>query len=878
MDLRRSSANESGDKVSPSITSALVSAILEWMLMFMIFIDASFAYLVTRFARHHQLRVPCLLCSRLDHILGNERAGFYWGLICHEHKSKISSLGLCQLHNNLVDVHGICESCSSSFDSINKSSAETYRLPVGQLGAEPCHDVLAQGESSDEHNIGLSSTRKCTCCKEQWISRTCTRKFQRKSIDNEGTDHDAPSSINHTHIGDVVREITEKSSQLDQMQSKNADPLPHVEYSQIKDTSDTESEGPLSDSESVSAHIREVETSGQESVAKFVCAEPQNIILAHSPAPEKLIHPDPPIKSSPFESENPAYLHHNVESEAPLGLGLEEHNWQQAGNSRDVVVPSELIYFHPSPNSDGTHFVDSKQTNDATSTIELEKEVHVECRETSNLEIDSTCTDESWKPVKTECQANSRVGSNSIPLNEIQMDSKPNKTETSSQMAGSLDLGDAYRIVLGTRGRQLSGKLEQQRSITDRVSEDLKLLLSQISAARGLDLPSTDMSPKVSANAEDFKAVDASGPIGMQVFPRRISLERNESNLSLDGSTVSEIEGESEVDRLKRQVEHDKKILITLYKELEEERNASAIAANQAMAMITRLQEEKAAFHMEALQCVRMMEEQAEYDGEALQKANVLLAEKEKQIQHFQFELDIYKNGFGDVPSSNNFVKPSPESETDELKEQILEANCGYNYTTAFSDSDINKGDIVKRIDGATKMMDGDINTLQISLRQFEDEKQYISECLKILEEKLFIFNKSEVYSDMMSTEEALEASASDQPECVGISQENDGTEKNQLMSKDLSGYESSQHEKEESGKLRSGQYVSKDVELAALRHELSVINNRLEALEMEQNVIESSINALEKGSEGFEFIQDIAARLHELRSAHIIKRKDESI
>lgn len=876
MDLRRSSANESGHKVSPSITSALVSAILEWMLMFMIFVDASFAYLVTRFARHHQLRTPCLLCSRLDHVLGNERAGFYWGLICHEHKSKISSLGLCQLHNNLVDVHGICESCFSSFDSIKKSSAETYRLPVGQLGAEPRHDVLAQGESSDEHNIGLSSTRKCTCCNEQWISRTCTPKFQRKSIDNEGADHDAPSSINHTHSGDVVREITEKSSQLDQMQSKDADPLPHVEYSQIKDTSDTESEGPLSDSESASALIREVETSGQESVAKFVCAEPQNIILAHSPAPEKLIHPDPPIKSSPFESENPTYLHHNVESEAPLGLGLEEHNWQQAGNSRDVVVPSEFISFsdvHPSPYSDGTHFVDSKQTNDATSTIELEREVHVEYRETSNLEIDSTFTDESWKPVKTECQANSRVGSNSIPLNEIQMDFKPNKTETSSQMAGSLDLGDAYRLAVGTRGRQLSGKLEQQRSITDRVSEDLKLLLSQISAARGLDLTSTDMSPKVSAKTEDFKAVDTSGPIGMQVFPRRISLERNESNLSLDGSTVSEIEGESEVDRLKRQVEHDKKILITLYKELEEERNASAIAANQAMAMITRLQEEKAAFHMEALQCVRMMEEQAEYDGEALQNANVLLAEKEKLIQHFQFELDIYKNGFGDVPSSNNFVKPGPESETDELKEQILEANCGYNYTAAFSDSDINKDDIVKRIDGATKMLDGDINTLQISLRQFEDEKQYISECLKILEEKLFIFNKSEVYSDMMSTEASTR----------GISQENGGTEMNhlkryELMSKDISGYESSQHEKEESGKLRSGQYVSKDVELAALRHELSVINNRLEALEVEQNVIESSINALEKGSEGLEFIQDIAARLHELRSAHIIKRKDDSI
>nr|XP_033508146.1 myosin-binding protein 3-like [Nicotiana tomentosiformis] len=44
--------------------------------------------------------------------------------------------------------------------------------------------------------------------------------------------------------------------------------------------------------------------------------------------------------------------------------------------------------------------------------------------------------------------------------------------------------------------------------------------------------------------------------------------------------------------------------------------------ANQAMAMITRLREEKATLEMETLQC--LMEEQAECDSEALQKANDL--------------------------------------------------------------------------------------------------------------------------------------------------------------------------------------------------------------------------------------------------------------
>ncbi|XP_047951868.1 myosin-binding protein 3-like [Salvia hispanica] len=744
MALRRSLGDESGHQVFLSIASALVSAVLEWMLMFMIFVDASFAYLVTRFARHYQLRTPCLLCSRLDRVLGDEGADFHWDLICNEHKSKITSLVLCQLQNNHVD---------------------------------------------------------------------------------------APPSIDHSQSGDVVQEITEKSSQLDQMRSRDADPLPHVEYSQIKDGSCSESEGPYSDTENASERIHGMEPSDHESEAKFVSAE-----VARSPASEKVIHLAPSTKSSLSESEKPTKSHHNIDSEEPIGRGLDE----QGGHGKDVVGLTDLVdfsYAHPSPNH-GAHSIDSKHTNDATSTFELERDVHVECRETSTLGINSTGTDELSKEVNTERRENSSVGSNLIPPFESQMDLKSNKTEASSQMTGPLDLGDAYKLALGARGRQLSGRLEQQRSITDRVSEDLKLLLSQISAVRGVDLSSNDITPKASANGEDFKAADA---IGAQIFQRKISLERNESNLSLDGNSVCEVEGENDADRLKRQVEHDKKILATLYKELEEERNASAIAANQAMAMITRLQEEKAAFHMEALQCVRVLEEQAEYDSEALQKANELLAENEKQIQRLQFELESYRYPFGDVHSSNNFVNERPEYESDELKEQTLEAD------------------------------NRDTNALQISPRQFEDEKQYILECLKTVEEKLFMFTKHEVYSDTIvrgfSTEESLEVNTSDQPELAASFQENCGTEQNHLKrDKDVSGYERAHQENGE-----------QNVELSALRQELAVINNRLQALEAEQNVIECSINALDKGSEGFVFVREIATRLHELHSAHVMNRKENS-
>lgn len=270
----------------------------------------------------------------------------------------------------------------------------------------------------------------------------------------------------------------------------------------------------------------------------------------------------------------------------------------------------------------------------------------------------------------------------------VATEKNPVSSNTCSQSSNLLDLNDAYKVAVGSTGRQLSGSLAEQWAEKDnssRISADLKLLISQLSVTRGFEQPVYDISPKVSLNSDELKASDATG---MQILQKRISLERNESGLeSLDGiSVVSEIEGESLVDRLKRQVEHDKKLLIALYRELEEERNASTIAVNQAMAMITKLQEEKASLHMEALQNIRMMEEQAEYDMEALQKTSDLLAEKEKEIQELEAKLEFYRK------------KSEKESEIIENREA------------------------------------------KDSLLEFEGERSYILRCLKKLEKKLYLF------------------------------------------------------------------------------------------------------------------------------------------
>lgn len=110
-----------------------------------------------------------------------------------------------------------------------------------------------------------------------------------------------------------------------------------------------------------------------------------------------------------------------------------------------------------------------------------------------------------------------------------------------------------------------------------------------------------------------------------------------------DGNATNGGEPVTTVEQLKAALMAESRALSALYAELEEERSASAIAANQTMAMITRLQEEKAAMQMEALQYQRMMEEQSEYDQEALQLLNELMNKREREKQELEKELEIYQ-------------------------------------------------------------------------------------------------------------------------------------------------------------------------------------------------------------------------------------------
>lgn len=652
-------------RVSPSarlkymyqrISMSLALVVLEWILMFLLFFDASFSYLVTKFARLCGLQIPCLLCSRLDHVIGKEKKGFYWDLICHNHKLEISSRVYCHVHNKLVDVQELCETCLFSFATLNKSNAETYRVLVGKLGANP-PTVIEKDLVDESCSYDCSETKNCSCCHKQWISKgTIQNQLRATSFDPGAiaTEHDEPVLVNTEHYMDEMKKTVDElsmSCRTSDLRNIRCDPLSHVQYNKVEITSDSESEIPQYD-DRASAQIHETYYFiGSETVHSVT----NDLSTGHLASPSKpsglesdalLEAIDPPDSAITTSIEN----------------GLKEFNPQDVNSKFDLPTPSDLISFDEVPPSDV-----SKLCTTASDELIFVHELSSSSVLSAPVRVlgESSLVPEPEK-LGRENAADSevipKVDSDPHTAIETRLAETSAVTDTGSVMPSSLDLGDAYKLAVGNTRRQLSGKLLEQISMKDstKLSEDLKMLLSQMSAARGLELPSPsyDISPRLSGNIDDMRSTDSSLGMGMHLLQRRISLERNESGLSIDGSFVSDIEGENVVDRLKRQIEYDRKLLGTLYKELEEERNASAVATNQAMAMITRLQEEKSALHMEALQCLRMMEEQAEYDVEALQKANDLIADKEKEIKDLKAAVEIYREKLGNESLDDILTKP----------------------------------------------------------------------------------------------------------------------------------------------------------------------------------------------------------------------------
>lgn len=398
-----------------------------------------------------------------------------------------------------------------------------------------------------------------------------------------------------------------------------------------------------------------------------------------------------------------------------------------------------------------------------------------------------------------------------------------------------------------------------------RVEGALKSPLQIISS--DVDLSPKVTSPKVHGHHDALQNSDALSSDAIDVIQMAAALERHDSgHESLDGISVKEIEGETFLDRLKRQVNYDRRCMKALFKELEEERNAAAIAANQAMAMITRLQEEKAALHMEALQYLRMMEEQAEYDMEALEKANDLLAEREKEMQDLEFELEIYRNNILDEQVADDQRK--------ETRNAKVESKTAEEYYLPHVDNGPSATDDSK----STNALKGSYTPTQ-SINpdlDFEDEKLFISQCLEKLEKK---FHVTKRVGDDDELPNGTRTQINHHKVKGVLSLGTDLCTPNRIGGEDVSAdlvqenhllCEESNHQDVGQDKLSKNEG---EIKLKTFESEIIYLKGRLEALEMDREILKHALNSLRNGNDGLQFIQEIAHQLQELRKIEFKKR-----
>lgn len=120
--------------------------------------------------------------------------------------------------------------------------------------------------------------------------------------------------------------------------------------------------------------------------------------------------------------------------------------------------------------------------------------------------------------------------------------------------------------------------------------------------------------------------------------------------------------------------------------ELDKERNAAASAADEAMAMIHRLQDEKATIEMEARQFQRMVEEKSTFDAEEMVILRDILIRREREKHFLEKEVEAYRQLFIEAEESecslareNNLpvsaektMKPRPKQNQDSQERRAL--------------------------------------------------------------------------------------------------------------------------------------------------------------------------------------------------------------
>ncbi|GFS33006.1 myosin-binding protein [Actinidia rufa] len=837
------------------LTLILIYAVLEWILIVLLLLNSLFSYLIIKYSDYFGLKTPCLWCSRVDHIFDRPKGkDSHRDLLCEAHAAEISKLGYCSNHRKLSESRDMCEDCSSSQPNNTEVQKNLAFFPwVKEIGM------------SENGELDL----KCSCCGVGFERKFCSPCIVIKP--SWGGD------LDYTQKGNLIggEGDDDRIDESDNSDGKISDFL--MENFQ--------------DESGFGEHEAEVDCSvslSNSGVRELECDEDDKKGLVLEEEQEE------PIK------EDDSNL---ITEEQSFDI-LPQHLEFFVGHDGYRLIPVELIDSTTEENQSKQRINEEDYENCDNHEANLGCEERVLERESlgerdavpSTLEIEEESKFAVLESVEMEENDNSDI------LQAIECDLVREVYEDFEPQTTSVDF---YR-----EDGQLTSAAESEEMDSDFPAEEafqVSITETEADVSIGTEIPDLEeptddfkkqeMLPPYTSINEDPCTSSANfneeGDLGSKqgeeessVELRIMSVERESgTEESLDGSVISEFEGGEgivSIEHLKSALRSERKAMHALYTELEEERSASAVAASQTMAMINRLQEEKAAMQMEALQYQRMMEEQSEYDQEALQLLNELMVKRERVKEEVERELEVYRKKVSDYEAKQKMriSRKSRDGSTRSESSFASSSNGG-----DFDRLSIDLNQEAKEEDGVDHE-NGNHNTpvdavlnLEESLANFEEERLSILDQLKVLEEKLFTLDDGEgkSFEDIKSIEEFYEMNGKHlDADSNGVPKEMNGriTKGKRLLP--LFDVVSEENEGvEENGHVNgfdSERSIESENKTLAIEEEVDHLYERLQALEADREFLKHCMSSLKKGEKGMDLLQEILqhlSRFEERRPPH---------
>ncbi|CAJ2667041.1 unnamed protein product [Trifolium pratense] len=878
-------------KTNNKIVVILVYAFLEWILILLLLLNSLFSYFITKFAKFFGLKPPCIFCSRLDHVLQPENST---DLVCETHAAEISNLGYCSNHQRLSEVKSMCENCLASRPNHHEvENLFGLRHKIGFIS-------LASPEKHDENGESLN---RCSCCNEclknqfypPWDDRNYLSKgcliVESIEDDDKESDKYLEFEINngqeHVHDHDHDDEVSDEHQILFDIESFILREVAEDRSSSVSNLNSDEKDAEKDDPSVADSPIMQVSHCQDRSL---------EIINKHfekkddPSGADNFIHPfsDTPImKLSHLEDRSIEIISMNFE------------NYVACGDDR--LTPVKLIDSITCVDFESCKLIeDPKEGKQMIQTFAselpveprpsiLEGEVLLSMDENvvQTLEVEglnqisvvqTSVNDDNSIEAVTEEPDNAQAFAHTSNLSPSEEDQSIPEDQSSTS-DDDIEVPNAFDEFIANNNLY-----------TDKIGVNDNEIAEKTTSFENVEEETIHQSskcPETCEVEEDKLPETPTSADAMLYMHRKLMLyEKRESGAeeSVDGSVASEVESGDPVltiDRLKTALKNEQRALSVIYQELEEERSASAIATNQTMAMITRLQEEKAAMQMEALQYQRMMEEQAEYDQEALQLLNDLMTKREREKQELEKELEEYREKVMEYEAKEKLSLLRRMKDGSVRSRDSSCSCCNTGYTDELSidlnneekedDNNENADDSVSKLEEMALDCVKHVSELDSTLEEFEEEKASILDQLKALEEKIV---------SLEDGEEFLEESSSRYGDKEDYS--------NGCLAKKLLPYlDEADNENDEEAfaydrELENG---SNDMQMqntvpiisemdsmkVCIEEEVDRVYDRLQALETDREFLQHCMGSIQNGGdEGKDLLQEILQHLRDLKNVEL--------